>query len=215
MFASVIVGVATTIANGLIDFVSQAEGIALAALVFALVLGESMIVTDLVVPGEVGLVIAGAAAAANGTPVAVVIGAALLGAIAGDSVGYLVGRRFGEEAITTHRWGRRLRPALRRARRFLDEHGTATVAVARWVGALRGVVPVVAGSAHVSAPRFYVPAVPSAAVWATTVVVLGVVWGDDIADVVDHVGLVISVVFVTGIVATLWWQRRRSADSAT
>ena len=75
-FASVIVGVATTIANGLIDFVSQAEGIALAALVFALVLGESMIVTDLVVPGEVGLVIAGAAAAANGTPVAVVIGAA-------------------------------------------------------------------------------------------------------------------------------------------
>ena len=214
-FDGALVGVATSILDGLIDFVSGAEGIALAALVFALVLGESLIVTDLVVPGEVGLVVAGAAAQANGTPIGMVIGAALLGAVAGDSIGYLFGRRSGEAAITNHRWGRRLRPALRRARRFFADRGTVTVAVARWVGALRGVVPVVAGSARLSAPRFYAAAVPSAAAWAATVSLLGFVWGDNIAAAVDRVGLVISAGVVAGIVAAVWWQRRRSAESAT
>jgi membrane protein DedA with SNARE-associated domain len=41
---------------------------------------------DLVVPGEVGMVIAGAAAVTGGHPVAPMIAAAALGAIAGDTL---------------------------------------------------------------------------------------------------------------------------------
>jgi membrane-associated protein len=204
--------VATSIANGLIDVVSRAEGLTLALVVFALVLGESLIVTDLVVPGEVGLVVAGAAAAANGTPIGLVIGAAALGAVAGDTAGYLVGRRYGTDVITSHRWGRRLRPALSRARRYFAEHGTAAVAGGRWVGALRGLVPVVAGAARVPAPRFYAPAVPSGTAWVTTVTLLGFFWGDDIANVVDRAGLLISVVVVAAIVTVIWWRRRSRAE---
>jgi undecaprenyl-diphosphatase len=95
--------IATSIANGLIDFVSRAEGISLGLVVFLLVLGESLIVTDLVVPGEVGVVVAGAASAANDTPVWIVIVAAMLGAVAGDTAGYLVGRRFGTDVVTSRR----------------------------------------------------------------------------------------------------------------
>jgi membrane-associated protein len=207
--------VATSIANGLIDVVSRAEGLTLGLVVFLLVLGESLVVTDLLVPGEVGLVVAGAAAAANDTPIGVVIGAAVLGAVAGDTAGYLIGRHVGTDDVTSHRWGRRLRPSLSRARRHFAEHGAATVAAARWVGALRGVVPVVAGSARVPALRFYGPAVPSAAAWSTTMALLGFVWGDDIADVVDRAGLVIPAVVVTAIVAALWWGRHRRAHSPT
>jgi hypothetical protein len=36
-----------------IDFVSRLDGLTLGLVVFALVLGESLIVTDLVVPGEI------------------------------------------------------------------------------------------------------------------------------------------------------------------
>ena len=207
--------VATPIANGLIDIVSRADGFALALVVFALVFAESFIVTDLVVPGEIGLVVAGAAAAANGTAVGLVIGAALVGAVAGDSAGYLVGRRYGTDAVTSHRWGRRFRPALDRAHRHFADHGTVTVAAARWVGALRGVVPVIAGSARLPAPRFYASAVPSAAAWTTTVALLGFVWGDDIADVVDRIGLLISVVVVVAIVTFVWWRRRRRPIAAS
>ena len=206
--------VATSIASGLIDFVSRAEGLALALVVFLLVFGESLIVTDLVVPGEVGLVVAGAAAAVNGTPVGIVIGAAVLGAVAGDTAGYLVGRSIGTDRLLAHRWGRRLRPTLKRARQHFDDHGVATVASARWVGALRGVVPVVAGSSRLSAPRFYVSSIPSAAAWSATMAMLGFVWGDDIAGVVDRVGLVISGVVIVGIAAVVLWSRHRREASA-
>jgi membrane protein DedA with SNARE-associated domain len=206
--------VVTDIANGLIDFVSGASGVLLALLVFALVFGESLVVTDIVVPGEVGLVVAGAAASSNGTPIGYVIVAAALGAVAGDTAGYLVGRAVGVEAIAAHGWGRRLRPAFDRAHRQFADHGIVTFAAARWIGALRGVVPVVAGSIHVPAPRFYAPAAPSALAWSATIAMLGYVWGRDIADIVDRVGLVISVAAVGGLVGVALWSRHRRARSA-
>jgi membrane-associated protein len=208
------VRVVTTIANGLIEFVSRAEGPALALLVFLLVFGESLIITDLIVPGEVGLVVAGAAAASNGTPIGYVIAAAALGAVAGDTAGYLVGRKVGTDRLLDHRWGRRLRPTLKRARQHFDDHGISTVAAARWVGALRGVVPVVAGSSRLSAPRFYAASVPSATIWSSTMALLGYVWGDDIADVVDRVGLVVSGVVIAALVAVVLWSRHRREASA-
>ena len=64
-----------------------------------------------------------------------------------------------------------------RARRHFADHGTLTFAAARWVGALRGVVPVVAGSSRVPAPRFYAPSMPSAIAWSTTVGVARVTSG--------------------------------------
>jgi undecaprenyl-diphosphatase len=198
-----------------IDFVSRADGFVLGLVVFLVVLAESLIVTDLVVPGEVGLVVAGAAAAANGTSIGLVIGAAAAGAVAGDTVGYLLGRRFGTELITTRRWLRRFRPALRRAHRYFAERGIATVAAARWVGALRGVVPVVAGSARLEAPRFYVAAAPSAVAWSATMAGLGYVFGDDIADVIDRVGLLVSAAAIVVIVAVIWWGKRRRTRSAS
>ena len=187
----------------------RADGPTLVVLVFVVVLAESLIVTDFVAPGEIGLVVAGAAAARNGTPLAVVIGAATCGAVAGDTAGYLIGRRFGTSLVETRRWLRRLRPSLRRARQYFDRRGPATVAAARWVGALRGVVPVVAGSARLSAPRFYAAAVPSAVAWCATMATIGFVWGDDIADVVDRVGVSISLAVVATIVVAIAVARRR------
>lgn len=208
-FADRVQRVATAIANDLIDFVANAKGVSLALLVFALVFGESFVVTDFVVPGEVGLVVAGAAAAGNGTALPLVIGGAVLGAIAGDTAGYLIGRTVGTDVIKTKRWARRLSPALHRAEDHFRRHGGRTVFAARWVGALRGVVPPVAGSARLSAPRFYAASVPAAVAWSTLLATVGFVWGDEIADVIDRLGLAVSAVVVVVLVAVLLWSRHR------
>jgi hypothetical protein len=42
---------------------------------------------------------------------------------------------------------------------------------------------------------------------------LGYIWGDDIADVVDRVGLVVSAVVIVGLVAIVMWSRHRRAAS--
>lgn len=186
----------------------------LGLIVLALVLAESLVVTDFVAPGEVGLVVAGAAAAQNGTSLAVVIVAAACGATIGDTAGYVLGRRFGPELVE-RRWLRRLKSSLQRARRFFDRHGAVTVAVARWVGALRAVVPVVAGSAQLGARRFFLAAVPSGVVWSATMSTIGFVWGDSIADVIDRVGLGVSIAVVAAIVViVVVLRRRRSATGA-
>jgi membrane-associated protein len=183
--------------------------------VFGAVLAESLVLTDLVVPGEAGLVVAGAAAAANGTPVGLVIGAAALGAIAGDTIGYVLGRTAGVDVITSRRWARRLRPGLRRARHHFADHGPVTFAAARWIGALRGVMPLAAGSAGVPAPRFYVPAAISAVAWSAAVTLLGFHLGDEVADVIDRAGLILSAIVVVAIVAAVWLARRRRRAGTT
>jgi membrane protein DedA with SNARE-associated domain len=74
---------------------------------------------------------------------------------------------------------------------------------------------VIAGSARLQAPRFYVAAVPSAAAWSATMALLGFVFGDDIADAVDRVGLAVSAVVIVAVVAAMWWARRRRVRSAS
>ena len=179
-------------------------------LVFTLVFAESAILLDLIVPGDVGLVVAGAAAAENGTPLAGVVAAAALGAVAGDSFGYVLGRRFGEGLVDRWAWTRkRLAPTLDRCRDQYQRWGAWSVAVARWVGALRAVVPIVAGTAGLAVHRFLLADVPSAILWATAVATVGFMWGDDIAQFVDQIGLAISIVAVLVIAALVWRARRR------
>lgn len=176
-----------------------------------MVMAESLIITDLLVPGEVGLVLAGAAAAANGTPIVAIIAAAAVGALAGDSLGYVVGQRFGARFIDRWRWTRRLRPALQRARRHFRQRGGPSVALARWIGSLRAIVPVIAGAGEMSYRRFVAWDGPSAVVWATVIASIGYLWGDDIADTVDRVGLGVSAAAVIAVVAAFVIARKGQA----
>ena len=189
----------------------RVDGVALVLIVLVMVLAESLVVTDLLVPGEVGLVVAGAAAAGNGTPIVAVIAAAAVGALAGDSLGYLIGHRFGRDLVDRWRWTRRLRPALRRARRHFADRGGMTVAVARWIGSLRAVVPVIAGAGDMRFARFVMWDAPSAVLWSTAIGTVGYVWGDDIADPVDRVGVGVSVAAVLAIAAIVVVARRRAS----
>jgi membrane-associated protein len=196
--------------RGLIESVSRMGTVALLALAFGLGVGEGAIGLDLVVPGEVGMVFVGAAAEEAGVPLLAVIPPAAAGAVIGDSLGYLIGRRFGVRVLC--RWDRirdRVEPALERSTHYFERRGPAAVFTARWVGALRGVVPVAAGIAEMPYRRFLAWDVPAAVLWSTAIVSLGWYVGDDVAGVVDRVGLVVSTVVVACIVAIVVVRRRR------
>lgn len=203
------------LAEELIDTVGRVGGPALVVLALLLAFAEGALLLDLLVPGEVGLVVAGAAAAESGVPLWTIIAAAAIGSVAGDSVGYWLGRRFGDRAVNRWRWSRRrLAPRLERARRHFERRGGASVAFARWVGALRAVVPVVAGAAAMGYRRFVAWDVPSAIAWAATVSSLGYILGDDIASTVDRVGTAASVAVVAAVIAVLVFRRYRRSRRA-
>src|SRR5262245_9688673 len=99
---------------------------------------RSAAAVDVVVPGEVGMVVAGAAGERAGVPLGVLLIAGIAGAIAGDQVSFHLGHRYGDTLVD--RWDftrRHVGPKMRDAQRHFDKYGGSTVFVARWVGALR------------------------------------------------------------------------------
>lgn len=197
-----------------LDRAAQA-GELLYVVVGLLVLGERAFLLDLVVPGEVGLVLGSTAVRRADGSLVLVISVATCGAVAGDSVSYWLGRTYGEDVATRWRFTRRhLAPGLARARAYFDRRGGPAVFGARFVGALRAVVPLVAGAARMPYGRFLVWATPAALLWATAVASAGWYLGDDVAATIDRLGWWVSIV-VVAVVVIVWLVRRRCTSHAS
>lgn len=202
-----------------LDSVGSLDGPWLWAIAFGLAFGETALFADLVVPGEVGMVVVGAAAARGDDSVVPIIVAATLGAIVGDTVSYLVGRHFGLRLI--RKWEplrRRLEPAVERSRGFFARYGGGAVFLGRFVGALRAVVPAVAGMSGMSYPRFLPWNVAASVLWTSSVILLGFLVGEPVADLVDRAGTAVSVVVVSALVLGYlvyrWRRGRRDVEAA-
>jgi membrane protein DedA with SNARE-associated domain len=76
---------------------------------------------------------------------------------------------------------------------------------------------VAAGSARLSASRFLVADVPSAVAWSVTIASIGFLWGDDIAGVIDRIGIGLSVAAVValGLIFVVRRHRRRGSARRT
>jgi undecaprenyl-diphosphatase len=136
------------------------------AVVFVGVLLEN---AGLPVPGETVL-LAGAALSRSGPlwlPWVVVT--AILGAILGDNIGFLIGRRGGRALVLRH--GPKIgltESRLVQFDRFFDRHGAKTVFIARFVTGLRVFGALLAGTSGLRWGRFLLYNATGAVAWATT-----------------------------------------------
>ena len=125
--------------------------------------------TGLPVPGETAL-LAGAALSRSGRlSLSWVIVTAIAGAILGDNLGFLIGRRGGRALV--ERFGPRVgltRDRLLQFDRFFDRHGAKTVFIARFVTGLRVFGALLAGTSGLSWGRFLLYNSTGAIAWATT-----------------------------------------------
>ncbi|KQT88053.1 DedA family protein [Aurantimonas sp. Leaf443] len=123
--------------------------------------------TGLPLPGE-SLVVAAGMLSGDGTlNIWLVLAAAFLGSVAGDNLGYLVGRRYGRRMVV--KWGSKVglgpeKLAIVEAR--FRTYGLAIVLVARFVIILRQLNGFVAGMMHMPWPRFLAYNCISAALWS-------------------------------------------------
>lgn len=177
---------------------------------FFLAFAETALFADLIVPGEVGLIVAGAAAArGDEPPLAALIAVAALGATLGDSVGWLLGKKFGTRLIERFEWTRkRLGPKVEQARAYFTRRGAAAVFLGRFVGALRAVVSVVAGMSGMPYKRFMPWNVLASIVWTGLIVSAGYFFGRNVESVVGDIGLGIAGAVIVAL-ALFWWIKRR------
>ncbi len=147
------------------------------AAVFVVVALES---AGLPLPGETTL-IAAALIAATGHDLDIggVVLAAAAGAMAGDNMGYLVGRRFGLPLLERHGGRIGLTPTRLKIGRYLfREHGGTIVIVGRFIALLRAVTAVLAGANAMPWGRFVLFNGIGAALWASAVGLAAYGFGD-------------------------------------
>lgn len=117
-------------------------------------------------PGESAIIVAAGAAAAGDLDIRAVAVTAFLAAVAGDNVGYLIGRKLGRSAIL--RLGGRFGvtdAALAKAEGVATRYGPLMVVFARFVVILRQLNGLVAGTTHMPWPRFLAANIAGAALW--------------------------------------------------
>jgi membrane protein DedA with SNARE-associated domain len=116
--------------------------------------------------------VAGVAASQGHVNIALVCVLVVAAAIAGDSVGFAIGHRYGDQLMEL-KVLRRRRPALERALEGLRRRGPIYVFVGRFTAFLRAVMPGLAGMSRMNYRRFFVANAAGGLLWGVSFSLLG------------------------------------------
>ena len=169
------------------------------------------------VPGETALITAAVLAHHGRSHVELVIVIAAAAAIAGDNIGYLIGRTGGRKLLEHpgflehHR-----RQILNKGEPFFERHGSKAVFLGRWVAGLRIAAAWLAGMSRMPWPVFLFWNALGGIAWATSVGLLAYYLGPAAEHIFKVTGLAgISVVFVIATGHVIWrWRRNRREATA-
>ncbi|GAA4604217.1 hypothetical protein GCM10023195_14300 [Actinoallomurus liliacearum] len=167
-------------------------------------------------PGETILIASSVYAGAGRLNIVLIGVIAVAAAVAGDNVGYLIGRTGGSALV--HRWGKYvlLTPErLRRAEHFFVHHGGKVVTIARFVEGLRQANGILAGITGMPWPRFLAFNLLGAVLWVGMWTGLGYAAGTHIASISQQL-FRYQIYLFAGLAAVLlarllyhWYRRRR------
>jgi membrane protein DedA with SNARE-associated domain len=198
--------------KAVVDNILAVPGWAVLLLVGALVFAEDALFVGFVLPGETAALLGGVAARFGHVTLWAVLVTVVGAAIVGDSVGYEVGRLFGDRILRARAFSRRRR-RLEDARAFLARRGGWAVVLGRWIAFFRAVMPALAGAARMPYRKFVAFNAGGGITWGVGVVMLGYVAGASYSKVEQIVGpgaaLTAAAIALAGLL--VWHVRRRRA----
>lgn len=177
------------------------------------IFGETAFLLGLVLPSETTLLLAGVRVEQGKAGLVTTAVVALVAAVAGDGVGYLLGR-YGGRSLRTSRWGRLIKPARwERAEVLVGRYGSRAVLLARWTAVMRTLVPPMVGATGMPYRRFALVNTVSAAAWVAGVLGIGYLAGASWHELSGYLGAatVTVPVAILLVVGAVWWLRRRRA----
>ena len=197
--------------HAIIAFIAQYSWLAYGA-VFLSALLEAVPVIGLFIPGTLTIIALSALVPAGALRLWPLLGLAVLGAIIGDGFSYWLGRHYHREIL--QRWPFSRYPQIaERSEQFFQRHGGKSVALGRFIPALRAFVPLFAGILNMPVRRFYISNILSALAWGPAHVLPGVALGASLS-LAGAVAGRLGVLLLT-ILALLWlvvWGVRAGAQ---
>ena len=192
------------------DALLQLDGPIIYAVVAALVFAEAAMFFGFVFPGETAIVVGGVLASQHRVSLPVLLIIIAGSAIVGDSVGYEIGRRFGDRLLDT-RALRKHRDKLGTAQDLLRRRGALAVFIGRFTALLRAIMPALAGSARMPYGRFLLFNALGGITWGVGYTVGGYLAGTAFEHVARLAGWALAIVVgvLVAITVLVWWIRRR------
>jgi len=173
-------------------------------------------------PEESILVLAGYLTWQGKLRLPLVLGVGILSAIAGDNLGYWVGRRYGQEAI--ERYGQRVlltHTRIEATRGFVTRYGAYGVFAARFIAGLRFLAGPLAGCTGLRPLRFVIANALGATLYVPAMVAAGYAVGYGLEEYVgklervvgriEHVVLIAAILLTAGLLGWRLLRIRRSS----
>ena len=190
------------------DAILHLHGWVALLVVFAIPALEASAFVGFLFPGEIAVLLGGVLAYQGRAALSAVLGAAILGAIVGDSAGYLIGREWGR-TILRGTIGKlplirhHIDKNLDRAEEYLRRRGPHAVVLGRFTAGLRVMVPGLAGMSRMHYRRFLLFNVIGGVLWASTFVLLGYFGGaawHQVAGIASKGGLILLALILLGLI---------------
>lgn len=183
--------------------------------VTAIIFAETGLLVGFFLPGDSLLVSAGLLASKGMFDVYLLGLVLTVASVAGNSVGYYIGKAAGPRLFTREDSLLFNKKHLVRAHEFYQRHGGKTIVLARFMPIIRTFVPVVAGMAQMEYRRYTLYNVVGGFLWIWAMLFIGYFLGRYIPGVDQHIELVIVLVIILSLLPGIigWLRARRGAQA--
>jgi len=184
-------------------------------LVCVIVFVETGMFVGFFLPGDSLLVTAGVFAASGQLKLGLLLSLVTACAIAGDQLGYGIGRKAGKSLYRKRDSRFFKHEHLQEAHDFYERYGGKTVIMARFIPIIRTFCPPVAGAAKMSYGRYLTYDIFGGLLWVWSMVLVGYSLGRSVPHVEKKIHYVIAVVIVVSLMPAAYhaWQVRRKKTS--
>src|SRR3981189_3300846 len=172
-------------------------------LVCAIVFIETGFFVGFFLPGDSLLVTAGVFAATGNLGLAKLLLFVPLCAIAGDQIGYWIGRRAGQALYGPEDSFLFRKRHLERAHQFYEKYGGKTVILARFVPIVRTFCPPVAGAAMMPYARYVAFDICGGILWVGAMILGGYALGHSVPNIGERIHYVIAVVILVSVLPVI------------
>jgi membrane-associated protein len=184
-------------------------------LVCGIVFVETGLFFGFFLPGDSLLVTAGVFAAAGHLRLGWLLSLVWFCAVAGDQLGYWIGRRAGEALYRRNDSLLFKKRHLEKAHEFYRKYGGKTIILARFVPIIRTFASPVAGIGRMNYRRFLSYDIFGGLLWVWSMVLLGYFLGSTIPEIDKHIHIVIAVIVLLSLLpAVIEGVRQRKKSAA-
>jgi len=174
-------------------------------IVFLVAFFESLVLIGILLPGIVILFGVGTLVGLGVVELVPIWIAASSGAFLGDTLSYLLGRRFRGHLLDIWPFSR-YPGVMEQGSRFFTRHGAKSVLAGRFIGPLRPIIPAVGGMMAMKPGRFLAVDVPACIAWAPAFLLPGMLFGASLEVSSEYTGrLTVLLVIGLAVMWLAWW----------